>query len=105
MSWENNDGRYTAFFNALKEIYQIHLEKSINYGKESDPYANIRSSEEWGVEAWKATLVRQGDKQRRLQNAAKGVPLTHESIRDSLIDNATYAVIALVLYDEMKKEN
>ena len=102
MSWENSDGRFTAFFTALKEIYTLHLKKSQDYGNANDPYANIRASEEWGVEGWKGALIRQGDKQKRLQNAAKGVALTNESIRDSLLDGATYGIIALVLYDEMK---
>lgn len=101
---EDGSGRFTSFFNVLKEIYQTHLSKSQDYGTAGDPYANIRSSEEWGVDAWKGALIRQGDKIKRLQNAANGCVLVNESVEDSLLDNASYAIIALVLWREGSAE-
>jgi hypothetical protein len=45
-------------------------------------------------------MIRATDKVRRLQAAALGSELRNEGIEDSLMDLATYSLIALVLYRE-----
>ena len=60
------------------------------------------------IPAWKGVAIRIGDKFSRLMSFVKQEELKvkDESIRDTLIDMANYALICAVLYDEAKdKQN
>ena len=92
-----------AFLAALNDIKEMHLQKSKDYGRVDKPFANVQASEDWGIPDWIGTLVRATDKIRRLQAVAQGSKLSNEGVEDSLIDLATYAVIALTLYRQGEK--
>lgn len=79
------------------------MRKNADYGKDSDPFANLRMSAQWGVAPWKAAMVRADDKDSRLQNVANGVELKNEGAMDSFIDGATYRIIAAVLWELEQK--
>jgi hypothetical protein len=79
---------------------ELHDKKQEDYGRDSDPFANVRASEDFGVSPWVGTMIRANDKMRRIQRFAERGSLANESVRDSLMDLAVYAIIALVLYDE-----
>lgn len=85
------------FKKALETIQALHDRKSADYGTTDDPYANICASEELGVKPWIGALLRANDKMARLKKAASGKELMNEGIEDSLLDLATYAIIAYVL--------
>lgn len=91
------DDRFDA---VLAELRAMHDRKNRDYGSDLDPYANVRASEDFGIPGWIGAVMRAGDKQRRLQAAARGSELANEGIRDSLIDNAVYYIIAAILFDE-----
>ncbi|MCI0564646.1 MAG: endonuclease VII domain-containing protein [Nitrososphaera sp.] len=97
------------FYELLGELAILHSKKQADYGREDDPFANIRASQEWGVPAWVGALVRLNDKVRRLQNFARKGALRNESAEDSMRDIAVYAIISLVLYEQegqaTKEEN
>jgi len=95
------DPRFIAL---LDEIEATHARKQRDYGTDADPFANIRGSEEWGVEAWRGAMIRATDKIRRLQTYARTGTLANEGVEDSLIDLAVYALIALVLFREGKQD-
>lgn len=86
------------FIQVLDEIKAMHLKKSADYGTDADPFANVNASIDFGVSGVVGTLIRANDKMRRLQAWAKGSTLVNEGVEDSLIDLATYAVIALVQF-------
>lgn len=88
------------FHSLLEEVREIHDRKQADYGRPADPFANVRASQEWGIEPWVGAMVRATDKVRRLQTAASGSQLKNEGIEDSLLDLATYSLIALVLFRE-----
>lgn len=90
----------TPFHRVIGEVVEMHNRKQRDYGREGDPFANVRASEDYGVAPWIGALIRANDKNRRLQKAARGGKLANESVRDSLIDNIVYFIIATVLYDE-----
>ena len=69
-----------------------------NYGRDTDPFANVNAAEEWDIEPWVAAMLRASDKMRRLQAYARKGSLANESVEDSLLDIAVYSGIALVLY-------
>lgn len=88
------------FMNILDQIKEMHLKKSADYGTDEDIYANVRASEEWGIPAWQGAMIRACDKVSRLQTYANKGVLQNEGVRDSFMDLASYAIIALVLFDE-----
>jgi len=102
------DGReipMNEFEQVLAEMKELHDRKRSDYGRKEDPFANVRASEDFGVEGWVGALIRANDKMRRLQSAAKGSTLRNEGIEDSLIDMAVYSVIALTIYREKKRRD
>ncbi len=91
------DPRFLAL---LDEIEALHAAKQRDYGTSQDPFANVRASGEWGVDAWIGALIRATDKVKRLQTYATKRTLANEGVEDSLMDLAVYALIALVLFRE-----
>ncbi len=94
----------TEFEAILDEMRELSRRKQADYGRESDPFANVSASEEFGIPPWVGALVRAQDKMRRLQAAARGSQLANEGVEDSLIDLANYAVIALGLFRDTLKD-
>lgn len=89
----------------MLEMVTLHLNKAAGYSglKTTDTWRNFRRAERLGVPAWKAVLVRKGDKVSRYENLAldlRNDQLQNESLRDTLIDDAAYALIAVDLIDE-----
>lgn len=100
--------KYThRFYELLEEIKQLHDKKRHDYAQEADPFANFRLSELGGIDAWKGIAVRLGDKYSRLMSfIQKGeLKFNDESIKDTLMDNAVYSLIALILYEESQENN
>src|SRR5271165_148252 len=44
------------FHQLLGEIGTLHDLKQVDYGRGDDPFANVRSSQEWGVAPWVGAL-------------------------------------------------
>jgi hypothetical protein len=91
------DPRFLAL---LDDIEKLHAVKQRDYGRDADPFANVRASEEWGVSPWIGALIRATDKVRRLQTYAIKGSLSNEGVEDSLMDLAVYSLIALILFRE-----
>ena len=88
------------FHAELKRLGDLHDRKQEDYGTTEDPFANVRSAVEFGVEPWRGALVRMGDKVTRLKQYAKSGSLSNESFEDSLDDLAVYAIICKILHRE-----
>jgi hypothetical protein len=82
----------------------MHDKKQTDYGRTGDPFSNVRASEAFGIPGWIGALTRANDKMRRLQKFAAEGNLANESVEDSLIDLAVYAIIGLILYREEQSE-
>ncbi len=92
----------TDKFDALiEEIRTIRQSKSHDYAEDEDKLSNLRRCQRLGVEPWRGVLVRLTDKWSRIEQLAGGKKPKHESIRDSLMDNAIYSLLAIVLLDEV----
>jgi hypothetical protein len=91
------------FHEVLGELSRLHDQKQADYGTATDPFANVRASEDFGVEAWIGALIRGNDKMARLKAFIRRGKLKNESVKDSLWDLAVYVVIAYVLYEEKEK--
>lgn len=90
----------SAFNDILAEMQALHDKKAADYGRDEDPFANVRASEDFNVPGWQGCLIRANDKMRRLQTYSKKGKLANEGVEDSLLDLAVYSVIALVLWRE-----
>jgi len=92
------------FYDALAEVKKLHHAKGADYGSFEDPFMNVREGEEFGIEPWKSAINRGNDKMVRIKRYAKTGTLENESVRDSFLDLANYALIALVLWEEANGE-
>ena len=90
----------SPFMQVVDEITAMHTKKSKDYGRKQDPFANVRASEDFGIPGWVGCAIRMNDKMRRLQIASQGKELANESIEDSFLDLAVYAIIGLCLLRE-----
>ena len=90
------------FYELLNTMKKTHDAKRHDYANPDDVFANFRTCEQAGIPAWKGCCVRLGDKFSRIMGFAKKEKLMvkDESIKDTLIDMANYALIALILYEE-----
>lgn len=82
---------------------QIHDAKNHDYAADADPLSNLRMAERFSVPAWKGTLIRMSDKWSRIEQLAgngKAAQVTAESIEDTLLDLAVYALLTIVLREE-----
>lgn len=92
-----------AYLDLLDELRALHLRKAADYGSDTDALANIRASEQCGIEAAHAAWVRTLDKVQRINQYWKKRTLANESVEDSYIDLAAYALIGLKLLREKKE--
>ena len=92
-----NSAKFHAY---LREAGELHDKKQADYGRGDDPFANVRSSSDWGMPGWVGAMVRLSDKVKRLQSLARTGNLSNEGAVDSFNDICVYALIARVLYEE-----
>lgn len=97
MSRHPNSAR---FHELLAEAGELHDAKQADYGRDHDPFANVRATEEWGIPAWVGAMVRLNDKVQRLKSLVANGSLNNEAATDSFMDIAVYALIARVLYEQ-----
>ena len=88
------------FHELLQEARIMHDKKQSDYGKDDDPFFNVRASSEWGVDGWVGAMVRLDDKIKRLKTYVRRGTLSNEGVEDNLMDIAVYALIAYVLFEE-----
>lgn len=91
------------YLDLLDTLRDLHLSKSSDYGCPSgtDPLANIRNGATFvGIPAFKAAMVRLSDKVTRLKTFNATGKLRFEGVEDTLLDLASYSLLALVLYRE-----
>jgi len=100
LAYEPDEGGHPEYLKLLDEMRELHIKKAADYGRLSDPFANVRASADFGMPAWVGVMVRAGDKMHRIKSFIANGSLRNESVEDSLKDLAAYALIALVLLRE-----
>ncbi len=88
------------FHDILDDCKALHDKKQQDYGRDTDPFANVRGSADWDMPAWVGAMVRANDKIRRLQQYNKKGTLANEGVADAFMDLINYAAIAMVLWEE-----
>jgi len=97
-----------TYLQLLEEMKSLHIRKNAGYsGESSDRWANFRLAESFGVSTFLGVMVRMSDKWIRITNLVKNPSLDKvgEAIEDTLMDLASYALIAICILKETKNEN
>jgi hypothetical protein len=93
-----------AFLDLLDKMRETHIAKSNGYsGKDNpDTWANFRESKRFGVTPFLGCLIRLSDKFVRISNLVRDNTndTIGESLEDTLIDMASYCLIAICLLRE-----
>jgi len=93
---------HPMFYELLDKMAEIHSKKNQDYGN-GNPLGNFASSLDLGIDPFFSVLVRMSDKWARIcslsKNGGIGV-VKDESIEDTLIDMANYALLAIVIRRE-----
>lgn len=91
------------FLELLDYMRELHIAKAAGYsGEGEDTWENFREAEKWGVPTVLSVLSRMGDKYLRAQNLARDPQLDQvgEPLSTTLIDLASYALIAVCVLEE-----
>lgn len=88
------------FFKLLDEMRELHIKKSSDYGLGEDHLSNLRVSQDFGIPPWVGAVLRLNDKLTRIKALCQKGSLANESVEDSLLDIAAYALLALILKKE-----
>lgn len=98
--------RYAELHAKMRAICEA---KNSDYADDqADPLRNFRECERIGISAFDGTLTRMSDKWQRICNLRRKeredrtAAVKDESITDTLLDLANYALIAIVLHEEMR---
>ena len=86
------------FEKIIENMLAIHKAKNNDYSPEGS-FGNFYEAERIGVPAWKGAFIRLTDKFTRACNLIKGKDqmVKDESLEDTLLDLANYAVIVMCL--------
>lgn len=97
--------RNPYFVKALDEMQDIHDRKNADYAHESNPFSNFEhAAAASGIPVIRVFDVLLGVKQARLSELSDTTRTpNNESIRDTLLDRAVYATIALAYYDWVRE--
>lgn len=100
----NGDPQYLKL---LEEMKSLHIRKNMGYsGDSQDRWVNFRLSESFGVTPFLGVMVRMSDKWIRITNLVKNPSFDQvgESIIDTLMDLASYCLIAICILKEREHE-
>jgi len=91
------------FLAVLDEIRELHLRKTLDYGQDDDALSNIRQSADVvNMPAWAGAVLRMADKMHRIKSFFRRGRVEFDGVDDTLLDIASYSVIALVLHRESR---
>lgn len=94
---KNADPRFKA---VLDQLWALHQRKGDDYGRDGDPYANIRQYERLGIDPWVQCVGDIMENLGRVESFIKNGSLKNDPLENSLLDIASYAIIAYILFNE-----
>lgn len=94
-------GGHPRFYELLLQIAELHARKNHDYAQDNDPLSNLKGCERIGLPAYKGAIIRMQDKWSRIEELSKKEAMVAgESIKDSLMDNAVYSLLTIILYEK-----
>lgn len=97
---------HPRFYEILDQMKDLHSRKNHDYAGTSDPLKNLRACERLGIDPFMGVLVRLQDKSSRIEEFARSgtLEVKSESVIDTLLDNAVYSILAIVLFEEQQEK-
>jgi len=95
------------FEDVLDQMLAIHKTKDADYSGGNESFSNFKESERIGVNDWKGAFIRLQDKYSRCCNLIKkkeAHAVKTETLDDTLIDLANYAIIVYILKKRAEKQ-
>lgn len=93
------------FYKLLNQMADLHSRKNHDYAGTKDPLKNLRACERLNLKPFLGVIVRLQDKWSRLEEFVNSgqLMIKKESVIDTLMDNAVYSLLAIILYQEQIK--
>ena len=93
------------FYKLLADMAELHSRKNHDYAGKVEPLRNFYKSLEQGVRPWRGVMIRLSDKWSRLEAFCKqgALQVKDEKFEDTLMDNAVYSLLAIILFREERK--
>ncbi len=104
MANEKKQYGHPDFYKLLEQMADLHSRKNHDYAGTADPLKNLLACKRIGLDPFTGVVVRLQDKWSRLEEFMKSKELLvkDESVIDTLMDNAVYSLLAIILYKETK---
>jgi hypothetical protein len=99
-------GEYVAFMQkTFKEMEELIIAKNSDYAEGNEAFKNFRSCEEDGIDILQGLKIRMDDKRQRFSAWLKrgDLKVANEGIEDVFKDTIGYAMVALGILEERKK--
>lgn len=96
---------HPGYYELLADMAELHSRKNHDYAGSGSPLRNFYKSKEMGVSPFTGVMVRLSDKWSRIESFMKQgiLEVKNESVEDTLLDNAVYSLLAILLLREEKK--
>ncbi len=93
---------HSKFYELLDQMAEIHSAKNHDYAGTKDPLANLKCAERIDIEPWIGCWIRIQDKVSRVETFIRQgeYKVKDESVKDTLLDLAIYALLDYILYEE-----
>lgn len=95
---------HSGFYKLLIDMAKLHSRKNHDYAGKGNPLRNFYKCKEQGLAPWRGVMVRLSDKWSRLESFCRQgkLKVKDESVVDTLMDNAVYSLLAILLFQEEK---
>ena len=97
---------HPRFYTLLEEMAETHSVKNHDYADQGDPLSNFKEvAQATGLTPFQVIHVFLATKLARIKQLTKKTNMVKgESILDSLLDNAIYSILAVIILEEMEKK-
>lgn len=106
MKNEKKQFGHPKFYEMLEQMADLHSRKNHDYAGDSDPLKNLKACTRLNLEPFMGVMVRLQDKWSRLEEFVKSGELMvkGESVKDTLMDNAVYSLLAIIIYEDNQQD-
>jgi hypothetical protein len=102
-------GGHPRFYELVELMESTHEKKNSDYATKADPLSNLRSSEQFfDIPPYIGVAIRLSDKWCRFCELIKkdfNNSVAGESVSDTLLDMANYALLEIILIEEQIKSS
>jgi hypothetical protein len=96
---------HPKFYKLLEQMADLHSRKNHDYAGTGDPFKNFKACERINLSPFIGIITRMQDKWSRVESFIREgtLEVKGESVVDTLMDNAVYSLIAIIIYQESQE--